>query len=261
MSAMTSNSAIFTGIIRHRRSEPVKNSFNYGIYQVLLDLDELPRLAEKISIFGYNRANLTSFHDRDHMGPAAGSVRQKLAAWLVGRGIDLGDGPVLLLTNLRVLGYVFNPVSYYYCLNGEGELRFVVAEVNNTFGDTYCYLLDDLEPLGGAALVSRQRKVFHVSPFIDMEDVRYDWVVTPPAQRLTVHIDEYRDGEKFFDATLNLKREPLTGRQLVWALLRYPHMTARTVFLIHWQALKLWLKGAPFHPRPEPPPQAWRTDG
>ncbi len=256
-----SGSALYRGTVRHRRSAPVANGFRYGVYQVLLDLDEIPRLAAGISFLGHNRFNLTAFYDRDHMGRGDRPVREKLAEWLAERAVELGNGPVLLLTNLRVLGYVFNPVSYYYCLERDGSLRLVVAEVNNTFGETFCYILNDLQPMGGRALVSRQQKVFHVSPFIEIEDVRYDWVVTPPAESLTVHIDEFRGGEKFFDATLNLKRQPLTARRLAAALIRYPHMTARTMYLIHWQALKLWWKGAPFFRKPKPPAHAWRTHG
>lgn len=256
-----STSALYRGTVRHRRREPTGNAFRYGVYQTLLNLDEIPKLAAEIPFFGHNRFNITSFYDRDHMGPEARPVREKLETWLRGRGQTLGAGPVLLLTNLRVLGYVFNPVSYYYSLGPAGELRFVVAETNNTFGETYCYLLDDLQSIGGQALLSPQQKVFHVSPFIEMDDISYDWIVTPPLERLTVHIDEYRRGVKFFDATLNLKRQPLNSRNLIGALLRYPHMTARTIYLIHWQALKLWLKGSPFYRKPEPPAGAWRTDG
>lgn len=254
-------SAIYTGTVRHRRLAPVSHSFQYGVYQLLLNLDEIPRLARDIGPLSHNRFNVTSFYDRDHMRKLDIPVRHKLAEWLEARGSGLGTGPVLLLTNLRVLGYVFNPVSYYYCLNERGALSFVVAEVNNTFGETYCYLLDDLEARGGDALISKRQKVFHVSPFIEIDDIRYDWIVTPPGQRLTVHIDEFRDGEKFFDATLNLERHPLTSANLTRVLARYPHMTARTIFSIHWQALKLWAKRAPFYPKPQPPSEAWRTNG
>jgi DUF1365 family protein len=254
-------SAIYTGTLRHRRTGPAANAFRYGVYQLLLNIDEIPGLAKDIPVLGFNRFNVTSFHDRDHMRDRPGTVREKLADWLRERDIELDDGPILLLTNLRVLGYIFNPVSYYYCYAKDGSLRFVVAEVNNTFGETYCYLLDDLESLGGRALLSPQKKVFHVSPFIEINDVRYDWIVTPPGESLTVHIDEYRRDEKFFDATLNLKRRPLNTRNLLGVLLRHPHITARTVFLIHWQALRLWLKKAPFFRKPTPPAEAWRTHG
>ena len=246
-------SALYAGTIRHRRRSPVENVFQYRVYQVLLDLDELPRLDREVFGFGHNRRALTSFHDRDHLGDAARPVREKLADWLSGLGTDLGDSRVMLLTNLRVLGYVFNPVSYFYCLAPDGSLRYVVAEVGNTFGETYCYLLDDAEPMGGEAVRSRREKAFHVSPFMPIDGISYDWILTPPRDRLTVHIDEFDDGEKYFDATLLLERRPLTSASLAGALLRYPHMTARTIGLIHWQALRLWLKRAPFFRKPAPP--------
>jgi len=247
-------SALYCGWVRHRRLDPAPNAFRYGVYQLLLNLDELPELARRIPFLGHNTGNLTGYFDRDHLGRRELPTRTKLAEWLAAHGRQLGTGPVLLLTNLRVLGYVFNPVSYFYCLDDSGRLRFVVAEVNNTFGESYLYLLADLEQVGQRALLSRQVKVFHVSPFMQIDDVSYDWVLTPPGENLVVHIDEFRAGAKFFDATLNLSRRPLTASSLAKAMVRYPHMTARTIFLIHWQALKLWLKGAPFHRKPEPPP-------
>ncbi|NIR43717.1 MAG: DUF1365 domain-containing protein [Gemmatimonadetes bacterium] len=261
MSGKPFSSAIYTGTLRHRRRRPLANRFRYGVYQLLIDLDEVEALAGRLWFFGHNRFNLFSFYDRDHMGASGVPLRSKLARWLAARGVELGASRVMLLTNPRVLGYVFNPVSYYYVFGANDELRFVVAEINNTFGETYCYLLDDLKPRGGRALVARRRKVFHVSPFIEIDGIDYDWIMTPPGDRLTVHIDEFRGEDKFFDATLSLKRNALTAGRLAWTFVRYPHMTARTIFLIHWQALKLWWRGAPLHRKPEPPPQAWRTHG
>lgn len=246
-------SALYVGTVRHRRFAPKANRFRYGVYQLLLDLDELPRLDGELRSFAHNRAGLVSFHDVDHLGPGRAPVREKLARWLGERNVDLGDDRVLLLTNPRVLGFVFNPVSYFYVLDREDRLRFTVAEVNNTFGETYCYLLDDGEPMGGEAVRSRRDKVFHVSPFMEIEGIRYDWIVTPPREHLTVHIDEFEGDEKYFDATLNLKRKPLTNSMLRRVLLRYPHLTARTIGLIHWQAFRLWLKRVPFFRKPTPP--------
>jgi len=252
-------SALYTGTIRHRRLSPVRNAFRYRVYQLLLDLEELPRLDREIRGFGYGRAALASFHDRDHLGPADDPVREKLAGWLDGRGKTLGDARVLLLTNPRVLGYVFNPVSYFFCMNRDDSLRYVVAEVNNTFGETYCYLLDDAEPVGGETVRSRRDKAFHVSPFMPIEGISYDWILTPPRERLTVHIDEFDRGTKYFDATLVLARRPLTGRTLARALLAHPHTTARTIGLIHWQALRLWAKRVPFYRKPDPPDNGLET--
>lgn len=246
-------SGLYRGIVRHRRFSPRPNSFRYGLYQLLLDLSELPALDRAIGFFGYNRPGLVSFHDRDHMGGSGEPVRDKLARWLRGQGNELGDSRVMLLTNPRVLGYVFNPVSYFFCLDGAGGLRFTVAEVFNTFGEAYCYLLDGTEAAGGRAVRSRVEKRFHVSPFMRTEGVRYEWIVTPPGDRLTIHIDEFEAGRKYFDATLNLIRRPLTAATLGRAMLRYPHLTARTIFLIHWQATRLWAKRVPFFRKPAPP--------
>ena len=247
------HSGLYLGTVRHRRFAPRKNAFRYGVYQLLLDLSELPALDRAIGFFGYNRAGLVSFHDRDHLGSTDEPVRAKLARWLRGQGHELGDSRVLLLTNPRVLGYVFNPVSYFFCLDGGGGLRFTVAEVFNTFGETYCYLLNGTESTNGRAVRSRVEKRFHVSPFMRIEGVRYEWIVTPPDERLTVHIDEFEADEKYFDATLNLARRPLTAATLGRAMLRYPHLTARTIFLIHWQAARLWARRVPFFRKPEPP--------
>lgn len=254
-------SALYEGTVSHRRLAPRPHRFRYRVYYVLLNLDELDALQGRVGPLGVNSRAVTSFHDRDHLEPSDEPIRTKLGHWLADRGVEMPRGPVLLLTNLRVLGYVFNPVSYYYCCEPDGTVAFIVAEVNNTFGETYCYLLDDLSPRGSRASVSRRSKVFHVSPFIEIQDVEYDWVFTAPAERLHVHIDEFKGEDKFFDATLSLTRRPLTSRSLTSALLRYPHVTLRTIALIHWQALRLWLKGAPFHRKPALPNGGLRRDG
>jgi hypothetical protein len=248
-----SGSAIYVGTVRHRRREPTSHEFRYRTYQLLLDLEEIDGLARRIPWLGVNRPGLTSFHDSDHLGDDRAPVRGKLADWMARQGADLGDDRVLLLTNLRVLGHVFNPVSYYYCLRTDGSLRRVVAEVNNTFGDTLCYLLDALQPHGAKSFTASSRKRLHVSPFIGMEDITYEWTLTAPEQRLTVHIDESRAGRKFFDATLQMERRPLTAAALARVMLRHPLTPLHTVLRIHWQALKLWRKRVPVHRRPPPP--------
>ncbi len=247
-------SALYVGSVRHRRYGAPQHEFTYPTYQVLLDLAELDALARTIPWFGYNGRGLTSFHDTDHLGSSANPVREKLQHWMEARGESLGENRVQLLTNLRVLGHVFNPVSYFFCMTGNGDLRHVVAEVNNTFGDSHCYLLSALDRKGDDAYAARCEKRLHVSPFIGMEDIGYQWLLTTPGPRLTVHIDEMRRGRKFFDATLQLERRPLTSRTLAATMLRYPLTPLHTVLRIHLQAFKLWRKGASFHRRPTPPP-------
>lgn len=254
------SSALYVGSLQHRRKEPVENVFRYGVYQLLLNLDEVTELAARIPILGHNRFNFTSFHDIDHLWAEERPVRDKLARWLAGRGRELPAGPVLLLTNARVLGYVFNPVSYYWCLDAERRVRLVVAEVSNTFGERYLYLLEG-EGGPGGSLVCEQEKRFHVSPFMDIEGGSYRWLIGPPSDELAVHV-EVRDRDRpFFDATLRLRRRRLTTTTLGGAMLRHPHVTARTIFLIHWQALKLWVRGVPVRSKPTPPPGVVRGGG
>jgi DUF1365 family protein len=190
------------------------------------------------------------------MGAEARPVRAKLEDWLTRQGVTPPGGRILVLTHLRVLGHVFNPISFFYCHDPEGRLRHVVAEVNNTFGETYCYLLDaDPE----ATVVRHEEdKVFHVSPFQPV-DGRYRFRVTPAGERVTVHIDVLRDGGRRFDATLKAERRPLTGRSLLGTVLKHPHTGLRTLALIHFEALRLWLKKARFYSKPAPPAGAWRT--
>jgi len=250
-------SALYEGWVRHRRRGEVDNAFTYRMWHVLLDLDEIPALARSIPFFGFNRFNLVGFDDRDHMGPSPRPVRDKLAEWFRARGAELPPGRVLLLTGLRHLGWSFDPVSFYYCYDDRDVLAWVVAEVNNTFGETYCYLLR--APESNAAVVHDEtEKSFHVSPFQPMAG-SYRFRVTPPGDRLNVHIDVVRHGEAVFDATLSEERRPLKARSLLSTILRHPHQTAMTLFLIHYQAVRLWLKRAPFFSKPAPPAGAWRT--
>jgi len=255
-SSSTPRSALYLGRVRHRRGGPTSHAFSYRMWSVLLDLDELPRLVNRIPILSHNRLNLLSFDDRDHMRPVAGNVRGKLAGWFAERGVDPPDGPVLLLTTLRHLTHVFNPVSFYYCYSANGRLCHVVAEVNSTFGETYCYLLE--APDGDRVDGHTADKVLHVSPFQPMQG-RYRFFVSRPDDRLSVHIEVERGGEVAFDATLTSRRRPLSSRTLLGAMLGHIHLPARTLVLIHLQAMRLWIKGAPFHRKPDLPRAAWRT--
>jgi DUF1365 family protein len=251
-------SALYVGRVRHRRSDGPRHRFTYPVWYAHLDLDELPGLARRTLGLSHNRCNLVGFDDRDHMGPERRPVRAKLARWFVGQGLEPPGGRVTLLTHLRLLGHVFNPVSFFFCHDPAGQLRWVVAEVNNTFGETYCYLLDASATAEGGTVRDEAPKVFHVSPFQPVTG-RYRFHVRPPAERVTAHIEVERSGRLVFDATLHARRRPLTAGSLLRTVARHPHTGLRTLGLIHLQALRLWLKRAPFHPRPEPPPAAWRT--
>lgn len=244
-------SAIYEGVVQHERTKPARHRFRYRVYQTLLDLDELPELERRIPFFSHNRANLVSFFDTDHMGDEPRPVREKLARWLAARGVRV-TGRVFTLTNLRVLGYTFNPVTYHYVNDARERLDCVVAEIHNTFGESYAYLLTRRADAGEEIRTGSIPKVFHISPFISM-DASYEWTLTPPGDTLRVHIDEKENGEPFFTASFAARRRPLTAGTLARALLAHPHMPLHVITSIHWQALKLWLKRVPVFHKPEPP--------
>jgi len=226
----------------HARRSPRDNVFRYPVYMALIDLDELPRLDRTLPLFGWNRRAVTSFHDEDHI-----DIREVLAA----NGVDLGPGgSIQVLTNLRVLGYVFNPVSFWWCRREDGSLACIVAEVNNTFGERLPYvLLAGGENATGPRLVFETDKRLHVSPFMPM-DQSYTWWFSEPGPKLSVRMDVHETGSHDFHATLTATRQPLTGGALRSVLVRYPLMPLRVIALIHWQALRLWVRRFRFYRKP-----------
>jgi DUF1365 family protein len=231
-----------------------EHHFSYPVWYLLVDLDELPILHRSLHGFSHNRFNLTGFDDRDHMGATPEPVRVKLERWLRRRGVDAEIGRVRLLTHARILGNVFNPVSFYFVDDPGGQLLHAVAEVNNTFGETFSYLLE----VDGSTVRHEEAKRFHVSPFQPV-DGSYRFRITDPGERMTAHIDLVRDGDRAFDSTLALERRDLSTAALLKTVARHPHLGLWTLGLIHYQALRLWLKRAPFFAKPEPPSGAWRT--
>jgi DUF1365 family protein len=250
-------SCLYVGRLRHRRRGDIEHAFSYPVWHALVDLDELAALDREVSGFGHNRFALASFHDRDHLGPEPGPLRAKLDRWLKAQGRPATTGPVRLLTGLRLAGSVFNPVSFFFCHRPDGSLSEVVAEVNNTFGESHCYRLEGTATTDGVVR-DEFAKTFHVSPFQPVTG-RYRFRITTPGERLVLHIDVLRDGRRAFDSTLTAERRPLDGRTLRRTVLRHPHLALWTLGRIHWQALRLWLKGAPFHTKPPLPATAWRT--
>ncbi len=240
----------------HSRRTPARNAFTYPVFNLLIDVDELPALGRRLwPLFGHNRLGAAALYDRDHLGEPGRGLRANLEAFLQAQGTPPPGGQILLLTSPRIFGYVFNPVSFYYCHDGAGNLACVVAEVNNTFGERHLYLLNESNALPGGSGGARRYwadKRFYVSPFIEME-ARYEFTFSPLGRKLSVQIDEFREGEKFFQARLWGETQPLTGRALAGTLLRYPLLTLQVIGLIHWQALKLHRLGVPWVPKPAGP--------
>ncbi|MFN3210655.1 MAG: DUF1365 domain-containing protein [Roseovarius sp.] len=235
----------------HGRKGAVRNAFRYGVDYVMLDAEaKMP----SGRVFGRNRAGLFSLRDRDHGGPpgrgrGAAWVREVLEAHQFAAPVRIE-----LLAQPRVLGHVFNPVSFWLCYGAAGDLMVVIAEVTNTYGDRHSYLCHhhDRSPIGPEDRL-RARKVFHVSPFQAVEgDYTFRFDIRP--DRIGIWIDMSRGGDGVI-ATLVGDRAPLRARGVLKALLRRPLGARRVLALIHWQALKLWWKGATFHNRPEPPAQ------
>lgn len=264
-------SCLYVGWVRHRRFGPAANAFRYRMVQPMLDLAELDEVFHGRLLWSTRRPSWVWFRRADHLGdpdrPLEACVRELVLERLGRRPA----GGIRLLTHPRYLGYVMNPVSFYYCDDEAGTLDAIVAEVHNTpWGERHCYVLD--VAAARAAAGGRRRgawrfdfdKAFHVSPFLPM-DQRYVWRFSEPGERLLVHMENHPRtsaagssgdggragaGRRPFDATLVMSRRPITGASLARVLAAHPVMTGMVIARIYWQALRLWTKGARFHPHP-----------
>jgi DUF1365 family protein len=259
---------LYVGRLRHARHAPRTHVFTYPVFQAFLDIDRIPEAMAVSRFTSYNRWNWASFLERDHFGDPARPLRERVAAEAASAGVHLPEGPIYLLTNLRYLGYCFNPVSFFYCYDGAGRLETVLAEVNNTFGETCNYWLTDRQAVasaGGRGQVGGPRgarryrtpKVFHVSPFMSLTQ-EYEWLLTPPGARLVMHIGVVESGVRMLDATLDLRHHPWSAPVIRRTLARYPWTTAKVIAAIHYEALRLHLKGIRYRPHPGTPPSAGR---
>ncbi len=243
-------SSIYEGNLFHRRLTPAVHEFRYPIYWAYLDIDQLPQLFAKFRVASYNRFNWASFADRDHFGDPGLSIRKRLDRDAESHGLKLPTGKIFLMTQLRYLGYVFNPISFFYCYNREGKLEMVLSEVNNTFGETHNYWLHEgcrIPTVGGFRY--RTGKAFHVSPFLPME-LGYEFNFTDPAEATTVHIGVSESGQPKFDASMTLTRKDWNEANLLRSLIRFPFTTLMVVWRIHWQAAKLLWKRVPVFDHP-----------
>jgi DUF1365 family protein len=236
-------SHLLEGTVRHRRARPFTYALEHGVYYLALDLDELDVVPRAIRLIARNRPGIVSFHDADHLDPPAADLRTAVHDHLRADGLDPTGWQVTLITNPRVLGYVFNPASFYLCRDAAGALRVVIVEVHNTHHERHLYTLRPDVP--GADFTTGMDKAFYVSPFIDLVG-RYAVRVRDEPGRVRITINEGRDGDLVLHTSLDLVRRRLTDRALLRMLVRYPLVTHRTTALIHWHALRLWRRGARF---------------
>lgn len=264
MSTPVIQSAIYEGWIRHRRHAPKPHAFGYRICLIYLDLAEVESIFAKRWLWSVNRRNVAEFRRSDFLGDPERDLAECVRDRVETATGTRPNGPIRLLAHLRYLGHCFNPVVFYYCYADDGvSLQAIVAEITNTpWKERHAYVL----PLASArdhAAIHRWSfdKAFHVSPFMAMRH-RYDWRLSEPAETLRVHMDvlsadaqqmpSAKDTvERQFDATMVLRRHPFDGRSLARVLWRYPLMTLQVVFAIHWQALRLWVRGNPVHDHPD----------
>jgi len=247
-------SAVYEGIVTHRRSAPKPHAFSYRIAQLYLDLDELDQVFAGRWLWSTHGPSLAEFRRTDYLGPAAVPLAEAVRDLVGRRTGSRPDGPVRVLTHLRYAGYVFNPVSFYYCHAADGEtLAAIVAEITNTpWQERHTYVLPMHAALRrGDSWEWDFPKTFHVSPFVGMER-QYAWRFTHPDEGLRVRMLVLRNGERELEAGLDLRRRPICGASLARVLWRFPLMTGQVIAAIHWQALRLWLKRTPVHDHPRP---------
>lgn len=243
------HSCIYKGSISHSRRGHAANAFRYSLFMMLLDLDELETLFDPFWLWSARRAAVARFRREDHYGDPQTSLATSIRD-LVEDSTGRRPHSVRLLTHLSYFGHCFNPLSVYYCYDDQNTLQDVVLEVSNTpWGEQHCYVLANENNEAQTGHRYSFDKDFHVSPFLPM-DMQYRCRLTPPADSLYIALDNHRDGSKIFGSHLALERKEITHASMATTLLRDPLMTFRVVALIHWQALRLWLKRATYYTHP-----------
>ncbi len=251
------NSCLYKALVMHHRMEPKEHRFHYNVYMFYIDLDEIDGLTKKLWMLSRNKFNFFSFRDSEHIQlpiknpDKSKNVKQHITDYLTQNGITIGKGKIMLLTNLNVLGYNFNPVSFYYCFDEQGQPLCVVVEITNTFREMKLFLLTKKDFISEKFKLNTT-KYFYVSPFID-HDVNFDFNLGIPGEKLNIRIDDYKDDKRFFISTLTGIKKPLNNRNLALFSIRFPFITLKIITLIHWNALKLWLKKIPYHKKAENP--------
>ena len=239
---MIKNSVIYNGKVIHRRFKPKEHYFKYNVFSLLIDLDELEIIQNKIKIFSYNKFNIISFYETDH-GPRDGT---SLKRWIIKNLKDIGINneniQIKLLCYPRIFGYAFNPLSVFFIYDQNSRLISILYEVKNTFGEqhTYIFRTDD-----NKTIKNNCSKKFHVSPFIEME-CHYYFRVLKPSDKISVIIDQSDKNGKLLYASQDGKAKQLNEKNLLISYISHPLMTFKIIAAIHYEAFKLWLKGIKF---------------
>jgi uncharacterized protein len=242
--------ALYFGDVMHARLKPIGHRFSYRVMSLLIDLDRLKAADRQSPLFGVNRAALYGFHEADHGARDGSCLRAYAQRCAAEHGIDLAGGRVLLLCYPRLLGFAFNPLSVYFCHRADGEIALMIYEVRNTFGDIHAYVLP-VKPgeISAAGVRQQQEKLFFVSPFIEMA-MRYHFRVSSPGDSVKLRILESDHEGPLLAATFSGRRRTLSTAALLRSFFALPLVTLKIVAAIHWEALRLWLKGV----RPVPYP-------
>ena len=237
------NSCLYECSVYHKRLRPMVREFRYRIFMFALDLDELDAISRKIPLFSRNRWNCYAFNDRDHLNLGRATAKENVIAYAASEGAAFPDGGRIVLVTLpRVLGYIFNPVSFYFCHDSAGNATWSVVEVGNTFREMKPYFVGISNAQG--RFQRRTPKYFYVSPFIDL-DLEFDFRLAIPGEKLDLQINDFDASGMLLTSHLGGIRQPLTSGSLLWLTLKYPLITLKVISLIHWQALKLWLAKIP----------------
>lgn len=247
---MNLQSSLYVGSVMHRRMRPRIHHFRYAAFWLLIDLDELPRLSRTLRLFSHNRFNLFSLYDADHGDGSSTSLRVQAEHQLRAAGLVLDGGRIRLLCMPRTFGHCFNPLSIYFCHKADGTLAALIYQVHNTFGERHSYVIPVSSEPG--TVHQRCQKAFHVSPFMDM-GLTYEFRITAPDERIAVGIRVNADDGPMFVAGLVGARQALMDKTLVRMGLTKPAITLKVLAAIHWEALRLWLKGLRYRPKPTAP--------
>lgn len=237
------NSCLYETDIMHHRLTPKEHKFSYKFFSFYLDLDEIDEVVGQTSLLSHNRFNVYSLYDKDHIEKRGASIKANILKLLQEKGIDLTDGRIMMLTYLRTFGYIFNPVTFYFCFDKKASPVCVVPEIGNTFGELKPFLID-ARHLKGKRFKQQQDKHYYISPFTQLDN-QLDFKLAIPDEGLNICIDTSKNQKKVILTTMMGKRRELTNKGLLWMTVKFPFITLKVISLIHWHAFLLWMKKLP----------------